>query len=171
MNLVLIGMPACGKSTAGVVLAKTAGMAFLDTDLLIQEREGDLLQNIIDAHGIQYFLQREEKALLSVETKRSVIATGGSAVYSRAGMEHLRSIGKVVYLRLSLSAVSSRLDNIKTRGIAMGKGESLESLYARRTPLYESYAHEILDVEDLSLEETVEALILLLPCAGAPPRF
>ena len=154
-NIILIGMPACGKSTLGVLLAKTLGMSFMDTDLLIQEQEGELLQSIIDRRGLDAFLDAEERVLSGVEANHSVIATGGSAVYSEKAMEHLRSIGKVVYIRLPLGEIKKRLRNIKTRGVAMNPGQSLEDLYNQRTPLYEKYADLVIDTAGRSLEESV----------------
>ncbi len=158
----MIGMPACGKSTVGVILAKTLGKNFLDTDLLIQIREGDLLQNLIDEKGMESFLAAEEKALLSIDIENTVIATGGSAVYSDAAMKHLSGLGDIVYLELSYESICERLDNINTRGIAMGEGETFRSLYEKRIPLYEKYADIRVNVEGLNVEESVEAIISAL---------
>ncbi len=158
-NIVLIGMPACGKSTFGVVLAKTLGMSFVDTDLLIQEEEETLLQTIINERGMEEFLQIEERVLSHVAAEHTVIATGGSAVYSDKAMEHLRSIGSIVYIRLPLEEIEARLDNIQTRGIAMSNGETIADLYHKRTPLYEKYADVTLDTGGLTLEESVTAYI------------
>ena len=158
-NIILIGMPACGKSTVGVVLAKTMGKAFLDTDLLIQDREGDLLQNLIDRFGHNRFLEMEEAAIKSVDAYNTVIATGGSVVYSKAGMEHLKNLGTVVYVELSYDSIESRLHNISTRGIAMEKGKTLKGLYDERIPLYEQYADIIIDAENLRVEQVIEKII------------
>lgn len=158
-NIILIGMPACGKSTVGVVLAKTLGMAFLDSDILIQEREGDLLQNIIDNKGMDYFLKIEEETINSIDVINCVIATGGSVVYSLSGMQHLAEIGKIVYLKLPLRIIESRLNNINSRGIAMGKNESLQDLYYKRVPLYEQYADCIIEAEGLSVEGVIDKII------------
>ncbi len=157
-NIILIGMPACGKSTLGVLLAKTLGMSFIDTDLLIQESEGELLQHIINTRGLQAFMDVEERVLSGVEAEHAVIATGGSAVYSDKAMQHLRSIGKVVYIRLPLEEIMVRLRNIKTRGVAMNPGQTLEDLYAQRTPLYEKYADITIDTSGRVLEESVSIL-------------
>lgn len=158
-NLILIGMPACGKSTMGVVLAKTLGMSFVDTDLLIQEEENEKLQNIIDERGMQEFLAVEERVLSSVDVENSVVSTGGSAVYSDKAMKHLKENGTVVYIKLSLEEIERRLNNIKTRGIAMKPGETLADLYALRVPLYEKYADITVETEGFSIEESIEALI------------
>lgn len=158
-NLILIGMPASGKSTVGVVLAKTLGKKFLDLDLLIQEREGDLLQNLIDKQGMVRFLEMEEQAILSIDESNAVIATGGSVIYSQSGMEYLSKIGKIIYLELSFQSIESRLHNIHTRGIAMGQGETLKDLYEKRVPLYEKYADFIINGEDLNVEEVIERII------------
>ena len=154
-NIILTGMPACGKSTLGVVLAKTTGRFFVDTDLIIQQKTGRLLQDIIDRDGMEAFLAIEEEVLVGVDTEHSVIATGGSAVYSERGMEHLQSIGRIVYLELPFEEINRRLKNIKTRGIAMKPGESLQQLYNERIPLYEKYAGLILRTAGLSLEEAI----------------
>ncbi|PKM84817.1 MAG: shikimate kinase [Firmicutes bacterium HGW-Firmicutes-11] len=160
-NLVLIGMPGCGKSTVGVILAKTLGMKFIDVDLLIQEREGILLQELIDTKGMELFLKAEEAAMLSIEGRHTVIATGGSAVYSEPAMIHLKSQGMILYLKLSLDSIKKRLHNIHSRGIAMGPGESLDDLFARRVGLYESYAEQMIDCEGKNVEEIVESIIRL----------
>ncbi|MCR4601228.1 MAG: shikimate kinase [Clostridia bacterium] len=159
MNIVLTGMPACGKSTVGVVLAKTAGMSFLDTDLLIQERVGMKLQDILNEKGMDEFLRLEEEVLASVDVENTVISTGGSAVYSDRAMKHLDSIGTVVYLQLSLEEIRQRLNNIKTRGIAMGPGETLADLYDKRVPLYEKYANVTITAAGLTVEECIEAIL------------
>lgn len=158
-NLILTGMPACGKSTLGVVLAKTLGMKFVDTDLLIQEVENCKLQEIIDERGMQEFLRIEEKVLSEIEAENSIISTGGSAVYSNKAMKHLGSIGDVVYIKLSLDEIERRLNNIKTRGIAMKPGETLADLYNMRVPLYEKYADITIETEGMGIEESIEVLI------------
>lgn len=158
-NLILTGMPACGKSTLGVVLAKTLGMKFVDTDLLIQEVENCKLQEIIDERGMQEFLRIEEKVLSEIEAENSIISTGGSAVYSDKAMKHLGSIGDVVYIKLSLDEIERRLNNIKTRGIAMKPGETLADLYNMRVPLYEKYADITIETVGMGIEESIEVLI------------
>jgi len=155
-------MPASGKSTVGVVLAKTAGMMFMDTDLLIQDRAQGKLQHIIDNEGMESFLRLEEEVLLSVNTENTVIATGGSAIYSDAAMKHLGSIGRIVYIRLSCEEIEKRLNNIKTRGIAMKPGETIRDLYEYRVPMYEKYADIVLDTDGLTIEESIEKLLSML---------
>ena len=159
MNLVLIGMPACGKSTIGVILAKTVGMHFVDTDLLIQKKEGMILQDILDTRGAEKFLEIEEAVLCGVPDEDAVISTGGSAVYSDIAMLHLKQSGKVIYLSLPLEEIEARLKNIKTRGIAMGTGQTLADLYEKRIPLYEKYADITIKAAGLSVEECIEEII------------
>ncbi len=160
-NIILIGMPACGKSVTGVVLAKSLKMNFLDTDLLIQERAGKGLQDIINQDGIDTFKELEERVITSVDVENTVIATGGSAVYYDAAMEHLKKTGTVIYIDVSLPAIKKRLRNIKTRGVAMGKDETIDSLYRTRVPLYRKYAdltvHSARHVET-TVEEMIKAL-------------
>ena len=158
-NIILIGMPGAGKRTVGVLLAKTLGYAFLDTDLVIQQREGALLQPLVDSLGVEAFLDVEADAICSVECRGTVIAPGGSAVCRERAMSHLRALGRIVYLHLPLEELERRLSNISTRGIAMAPGETLADLFARRAPLYRNYADLTVDVGRQSLEETV-ALVL-----------
>lgn len=161
-NIVLIGMPGAGKSTVGVLLAKTLGYAFLDTDLVIQEREGRLLQDLVDELGVEAFLDREAAAIVSVDCDRTVIATGGSVVCRDRAMEHLRTLGRIVYLQLPLEELERRLHNISTRGIAMAPGETLAHIYDYRSPLYQKYADLTVAVDRQTLEETVEQVLRAL---------
>ena len=161
-NITLIGMPGSGKSTIGALLAKSLGADFVDTDLIIQKREGALLQEILDSRGFDAFLRAEEAALLSVSCENAVIATGGSAVYSAPAMEHLGRSSTVVYLQLPFPEIMSRLSNITTRGIAIPGGGTMADVYAERVPLYEKYADITLDCGGKTAEETVSALLPLL---------
>jgi len=156
MNIIMIGMPGCGKSTVGVLLAKSAAMDFIDCDLVIQKRYGSTLQRIIDTKGIDFFRMAEEETILNVRTEDCVIATGGSAVYSPKAMEHLKKNGIVIYISLPIEEIKKRLTNIKTRGVAMNKGQTIDDLYIERRSLYEGYADITVDASGLSIEETVE---------------
>lgn len=160
-NIVLIGMPGSGKSTCGVLAAKALLKNFFDTDLLLQNLEGKRLQSIINENGIEYFNEAEEKAILSLDIRGTVIATGGSVVYSEKAMAHLRSLGKIIYLRLSYDEMEGRIKNITTRGIVLKEGETLLDMYNERAPLYERYADEILNCDGMTVEETVESIVLL----------
>ena len=157
-NITLIGMPASGKSTVGVILAKIIGLSFVDTDLVIQQREGALLCDIISERGLEGFLKAEESAVLSISPSNTVIATGGSVVYSEAGMEYLKSLGKVVYLKVEKEDLFKRLHNIKQRGVVLSPGETLDEMYAARSVLYEKYADIVIDETNASVEETVEMI-------------
>ena len=154
-NIILIGMPGAGKSTVGVVLAKKLGFAFVDSDLVIQEKEGKLLHEIIAERGVEGFWTVEEAVNVSIEADRTVIATGGSAVYGSRAMEHFRSIGMVVYLKLSLDAIADRLGDLNERGVTLREGQNLIQLYEERAPLYEKYANITIDCEHLSIREIV----------------
>ena len=155
-NIVLIGMPGSGKSTVGVLLAKALGFAFLDTDLVIQHREGQLLQDILDTHGVDHFLNVEEAAIRSVHCSHTVIAPGGSAVCREGGIGHLKSLGPVVYLRVPMDELQKRIKNLSSRGVAMEPGQTLADVMAFRAPLYEAHADLIVDVAPgQDLAETV----------------
>ena len=153
--IILIGMPASGKSTVGVILAKMLGMDFLDTDLLIQKKEGDRLEGIIEKKGIETFLDIEADVCRSLDADHTVIATGGSVIYRDGAMQCLKELGTVVYLKVSLDALRSRLQDIKGRGVVLKDGQTLEELFLERTGLYERYADATVDESMLSLEETV----------------
>ncbi len=157
-NVVLIGMPSAGKSTIGVILAKVLGYQFLDSDLLIQEQESELLKDIIDKRGIDGFLAIENQINSEIDTVNTVIATGGSVIYGKEAMEHLREVGIVVYIKLSLNTITDRLGNIKQRGVVLRKGQDLKMLYEERCPLYEKYAHITVDGEQLNSEELMEKI-------------
>ena len=165
-NIILIGMPSSGKSTLGVMLAKLLGYDFLDTDLLLQKEAGMPLQRILDTEGNERFAQREERVLLSLASHNTVIATGGSVVYSDAGMRHLRTLGRIVYLSVPLSLVEERLYNLSTRGVLMPKGKTLPALFAERASLYEKYADITFDETEngvpRTMAENVTALYELL---------
>ncbi len=162
-NVVLIGMPGCGKSTIGVVLAKVLGYEFTDSDLLIQKQEGKLLREIIAEQGEEEFLKIEEAVNAGIRTERHVIATGGSVIYSDKAMRHLKEIGTVVYLKLSFASICNRLGNIRRRGVVLKDGQSLKDLYDERTPLYERYADITIDAEGYDIEglmdEVAQALV------------
>lgn len=158
-NVILIGMPGCGKSTLGVLLAKSLGMTFLDTDLVIQDREHALLSQLIRTHGSDGFLALEGSICAQLDVNNSVIATGGSVVYSQAGMEALKRNGDVVYLAATYAEVEKRVTNITTRGIVLKHGCSLQDAFAERVPLYEQYSDYTVDGTGKSIEECVEEIV------------
>ncbi len=154
-NVILIGMPGAGKSTVGVVLAKRLGYTFLDSDLVIQQKYGKLLHELIREHGVEGFWKIENDVNAGLTCDRTVIATGGSAIYGAEAMEHLRSIGTVVYLRLTLPQIEERLGDLTERGVTLREGQDLKALYEERTPLYEKYAHVIIDCDGQRVRELV----------------
>lgn len=158
MSIILIGMPGSGKSTVGVILAKSLGVDFIDTDLLIQRREKRLLQDIIDKDGINFFLDRERDAILSVNESNVVIATGGSVILREDAMAHLKGLGTVIFLDVSVNELTRRLSNIKTRGIAAEKGESVKDIYDKRFSLYKKFADITVSADSLSCEQTVNII-------------
>lgn len=161
-NIVLIGMPGAGKSTIGVVLAKIFGYRFIDSDLEIQSREGDVLENLIQMHGIEGFLAIENDVNKNLKVSRSVIATGGSACYCDEALRVLGKDGVIVYLKADYPTLRRRLGSLKARGVVIRKGSTLLDLYHERTPLYEKYADLTVDVAGCPLKtairRTAEAL-------------
>ena len=158
MSIVLIGMPSCGKSTLGVLLAKRLGYRFMDSDLLIQEREGKLLHEIISESGKEGFLAIEEEVNAAIDDAKAVIATGGSVIYGERAMENLKRLGKVVYLKIPYDEMCRRLGDFSHRGVVMRKGNTLAEMYAERAPLYEKYADVTVDVCADSLSASIDKI-------------
>lgn len=158
-NIILIGMPAVGKSTVGVVVAKRLGYKFIDTDLLIQEQEGKLLREIIAEKGIDGFLQIEDQVNAGVDASRAVISPGGSVVYCENAMKHYQEIGTIVYLQASYTTISRRLRNAKKRGVVLRDGQTLKDLYDERVKLFEKYAQVTVCEDGLEIEETIEKVL------------
>lgn len=158
MSIVLIGMPSCGKSTLGVLLAKKLGYRFIDSDLLIQEREGRLLHEIISEQGNEGFIQIENEVNSSITDEKAVIATGGSVIYGDEAMKNLKSLGKVVYLKIPYDEMCRRLGDFSHRGVVMRHGNTLEEMYAERAPLYEKYADLTVDVCNVQLSDSLEKI-------------
>ena len=162
-NIILIGPPGCGKSTCGVLAAKIACMRFVDTDLIIQQHEGKILQQIIDENGNDYFEKCEEKWVCSVNEQNCIIATGGSVVYSEKSMTHLKSIGKIVYLKISYNDMKKRITNLDTRGVLMKNGDTLLDMYNERVELYEKYADVTIECNERStIEQTARKIASVL---------
>ena len=157
-NIVLIGMPGCGKSTVGVLLAKALQMDFVDTDIVLQQQQGKKLQEIIDQVGNDAFLKMEEDCVRGLECDRTVVATGGSVVYGAEAMAHLKAIGTVVYLRLTCENITERLGDLHARGVTIKPGWTLRDLYNERCPLYEQYADIVQDCDGLRLRDVVAEL-------------
>ena len=157
-NIVLIGMPASGKSTAGVILAKEMKYNFYDTDLLLQAETDMTLAEIIRERGLDGFLKLEDRLLSEINVTGCVIATGGRAVYGDNAMANLKKIGKVVYIKLRFEVIESRLKNIETRGVAMREGTTLRELYDERIGLYEKYADTVIEADGLNTEQTVQRI-------------
>lgn len=155
-NIIFIGMPAVGKSTVGVVVAKRLGFDFIDTDLLIQKQENRLLREIIAEEGIDGFLAIENKVNREVEVQNAVISPGGSVVYCEEAMEHFKKIGTIIYLKSSFETIQERLGNPKKRGVTLREGQTLKELYEERCVLFEKYADITITEDGLNLEETID---------------
>lgn len=161
-NITLIGMPASGKSTIGVLLAKRLGFSFVDVDILIQEKEQRLLKEIIKGEGLAGFLEVENRANAELDVVKSVIAPGGSVIYGEEAMEHLKSISTLVYLKISYESLKERLENLTDRGVAYKDGMTLKDLYKERIPYYEKYADITIDVTDVEAGIIVDELRSIL---------
>ena len=161
-NIVLIGMPAVGKSTLGVILAKLLGYQFIDSDLVIQNQEQALLKDIIAQKGIEGFIETENQVNQSINCDKSVIATGGSAVYGAQAMEHFKEIAIIVYLKIDYETLNARLNNIKNRGVVIREGQTLKSLYEERSILYEKYADITVSEDNHSIGEVLKVILAAL---------
>lgn len=158
-NIILIGMPAVGKSTVGVVVAKRLGYNFIDTDIVIQEEEGKLLKEIIAEKGSDGFLEIEDRINAGIVAENAVISPGGSVVYCENAMRHYKEIGKIVYLQVSFDTINKRLKNAKNRGVVLRDGQTLKDLYEERVLLFEKYADIVVCEENLDLEETIDLVM------------
>ena len=158
-NIVLIGMPGCGKSTSGVLLAKMIGYDFIDTDLLIQKQEGRLLKDIIEEKGIEGFLKIEDQVNTEVEAERAVISPGGSVVYCENAMKHYKEIGTIVYLQTSYNTIEKRIGDAAKRGVVLREGQTLKNLYEERKVLFERYADIIICEDGLTLDQTIGKVV------------
>ena len=156
--LILIGMPGSGKSTLGRILCADRKCAWVDTDYLIQAWWGMPLQAVLDHLGLEGFLDAEAELVSSINLHQAVISTGGSVVYRPRAMQHLGSLGRIVYLRAELEVISRRISDARDRGMAVQKGFSLEQVYRQRRPLYEKYAELVLDTDKKSPEQCVEVI-------------
>ncbi|TNJ64378.1 shikimate kinase [Paenibacillus hemerocallicola] len=159
MNIVLIGMSGAGKSTLGVLLAKALEMDYVDTDIVIQQHEGRLLQDILDQDGIEKFMEVEERTVSELQPKHCVISTGGSVIYSEKAMNVLKQGGQIIYLHVPYEEIEKRLINLTTRGIVIRKGNSLKDVYEERVPLYMKYSDQTLDCSNKDIEHCVSELI------------
>lgn len=157
-NIILIGMPASGKSTIGKKLSEKLKMDFVDTDYLIEQEQGMSLQEIINKKGNNFFWSCEERILTQLNLEKTVIATGGSAVLFPKAMEHLREGGKVIYLSQSLEKIKKRLHNLESRGVTLEEGESVETLYNYRVPLYEKESDLTIIEGNKSVKEIVNEI-------------
>jgi shikimate kinase len=158
-NIVLIGMPGSGKSTIGSMLSKSLSMDFMDTDILIQNQVGRSLQEIVDSDGPMVLRMAEERALLNIDCKSKIIATGGSAVYSHDAMRHLGANGVIVFLDVNLAALKFRIDNYELRGLVKQPGQTLEELFRERFHLYRKYAQVTIDCNALTQDEVCKTII------------
>ncbi len=162
-NIILIGMPGAGKSTLGISLAQKLKYNFIDSDILIQEKVGKSIPQIIKEKGMDNIIQLENEVNSNIKVKNSVIATGGSVIYGKKAMSNLKKIGKIIYLKQDFKTINKRIDNIEERGIILKKNQTLKDLYNERIPLYEKYADIIIEEGNLSIDETLQ--LLLKTCA------
>ena len=161
-SIVLIGMPGAGKTTLGTILSRRFKMPFIDTDQVIEEREGTSLQKILEARGLDNFKIFEGEVVASLNLSAHIIATGGSVIYSQAAMTHLARLGTIIYLHVSPAALEERINNADTRGMARRPGMTLAELYKERAPLYKAWADCTVTGDDLSPESMADEIIAFI---------
>ncbi len=157
-NIILIGMPGCGKSTIGVVLAKKLGYRFVDSDLLIQEKYENTLENLIDEYGDEGFIKLENDVNKAISSHKTVIATGGSAVYGEEAMQHFKQNGTIIYLEVAKEELKERLGSLKARGVVANGKSTIEQIYEDREVLYKKYADITVTLESRHIRDSVEYL-------------
>ena len=158
-SVVLIGMPGAGKSTLGVLMAKELALDFVDTDVLIQLREGKTLQDIMNESDYLNLRRIEGEVIAAADLPKHVIATGGSAVYSAEGMQNLKRFGPIVFLDCSAEELRRRIHNYESRGIAKAPGQSFAELFAERQALYRQYADITVECDGRDLQRVLEQVL------------
>lgn len=166
-NIIIIGMPAVGKSTIGSAIARKTGMKYIDTDDVIRKSCMMTLPEIIEKHGRDKFIMIEDRILSQIDTSKTVISTGGSAVYGENAMNKFKQTGIVLYLKISYDEICKRLKRMKSRGVAIREGQTLKDLYDERCALCEKYADVTVDVGEFSPSESVDVCLTALRRAGA----
>lgn len=161
-NIILIGMPGCGKSTVGIVLSKIIGYGFIDSDLVIQREQNMLLPDIIEYYGADEFKRIENRINATITANKTVIATGGSVVYGADAMIHYKSIGTIVYIKLSCDEIAERVGDLSQRGVVADTGQTIKDIFTERTPLYERYADIIIDANGRRIDETAKLIIKMI---------
>lgn len=156
-NLILIGMPSSGKTTIGKPLSVKLNKSFIDTDAVIKERENKALRDIVNQDGLKRFLEIQEEVILDLKLENYVIATGGSVVYGDASMQHLKQMGKVIYLKIAIEELEKRITT--ERRFARNKEQSFEDIYNERNPLYKKYADIVIDCNGKSVENLIEEIM------------
>lgn len=158
MNYTLIGMPASGKSTIGVILAKKLGYEFIDSDIVIQRETGKKLSTLINELGIDEFLELEDRINSSINTQDTIISTGGSAIYGEHAMKHFQEIGEIVYLRINFEALNERIPDMDKRGVVHKAQQSLKDVYKERSILYKKYATIVVDLDNKTIDESIDLI-------------
>jgi len=161
-NIILIGMPGCGKSTVGIILAKIIGYEFIDSDLIIQRERDMLLPELIERYGVDGFRQIENEINASITATKSVIATGGSVVYGDEAMAHYKEIGTVVYIKLPCDEIAERVGDLSQRGVAAHPSQTIVDIYNERAPLYERYADITVEAQGLRIDQTAKLIMKIL---------
>ena len=153
-------MAGAGKTSVGKALSLELGYEFLDTDKIIEISYGKS-KDIIDSEGKDRFRAIEEKVLLSTRFKNTLLATGGSAVFSPLAMEHLCDNSDVIYLEVSFENISERVLDFKERGFIKESHKSIEDAYVERLALYEKYA-DFSVTNNGSMEDCIQKILSLL---------
>lgn len=160
MNIILAGMPGCGKTTVAEVISARYGYNKADTDAIIVEKFGEI-NKIFAERGEQYFRNLENQTVKTLSSSdNKVIATGGGCVVNSENVELFKRSGRIIYLKTSVGELIKRLGNDTTRPLLKGNlREKLNELYKNRAEIYENVADITVVTDNLSPED-VAALIM-----------
>lgn len=157
--ITFIGMAGAGKTTVGRLVARSLDWAFADSDHIIEAVYGAPLQDITDALGKEAFIEAEAEIVSGLRFERTVLATGGSVIYRQRTMEHLASLGPILYLDVPMKTILERIARNPDRGLAIAPGQTVEDLFREREALYRRYAGLTISTAGIGAAESARRVL------------